>query len=60
MPFHGYLKECFEDIEYLGIVYYPHFHNYFHVAFEEFFSGNFEIDSSTIQKKHKLGFPAVH
>ena len=38
MPFRAPIKVCFSDIDNAGIVYYPRFTHYFHLAMEEFFS----------------------
>ena len=47
----------FGDVDHAGIVYYPHFFHYFHVAFEELFgAGAYQ----RILDEQKIGFPAVH
>jgi 4-hydroxybenzoyl-CoA thioesterase len=60
MAFKAHIKVCFGDIDYAGIVYYPRFLHYFHVALEEFFNAELDTDYPTILKKHRLGFPTVH
>lgn len=60
MAYGAYLKVCFGDIDNAGIVYYPRFVHYFHVALEEFFSNYLEIDYSTVINEHKIAFPTVH
>lgn len=60
MVFHAHLKVCFGDIDNAGIVYYPRFLHYFHVALEEFFSKELGIDYATVVKVHRLAFPTVH
>jgi len=44
MAFVSHLKIRFGDIDRAGIVYYPRFLHYFHVALEEFFTSELEID----------------
>ena len=60
MAFKAQMKVCFGDIDNAGIVYYPRFLHYFHLAKEEFFSGEFNLDYATIVGKYRLGFPTVH
>lgn len=60
MAFRADLKVCFGDIDNAGIVYYPRFLHYFHVALEEFFNTELRIDYAEIIHKHRLGFPTVH
>ena len=50
----------FHDIDRAGIVYYPRFFHYFHVAFEELFSEKFGIPYVDVLNVEKIGFPAVH
>jgi 4-hydroxybenzoyl-CoA thioesterase len=59
MVFHAHLEVCFGDIDNAGIVYYPRFLHYFHVALEEFFSMELGIDYSTVVNVHRLAFPTV-
>jgi len=47
MTFYSQLKIRFGDIGRAGIVYYPRFMHYFHVALEEFFASELEIEFST-------------
>ena len=44
MAFRSQLKIRFGDIDRAGIVHYPRFMHYFHVALEEFFAGELEIE----------------
>ena len=44
MAFRSRLKIRFGDIDHAGIVYYPRFLHYFHVALEEFFGQQLGID----------------
>ncbi len=60
MAFQTHIKVCFSDIDYAGIVYYPRFLHYFHVALEEFFGAELGIDYSKILINHRIGFPTVH
>ena len=46
MPFQAQMKVCFSDIDNAGIVYYPRFVHYFHVALEDFFSMELGVDYS--------------
>ena len=54
------LKICFGDIDHAGIVYYPRFLHYFHVALEEFFGQELGIDYPIIINEHRIGLPTVH
>ncbi len=50
----------FSDIDHAGIVYFPKFFDYFHVAFEELFRQNLGPRSyADILDKQRLGFPWV-
>jgi 4-hydroxybenzoyl-CoA thioesterase len=60
MAFRARIRVRFGDIDYAGIVYYPRFMHYFHVALEEFFEAELGIDYPTILNRHRLGFPTVH
>jgi len=60
MAFRAHIKVCFGDIDNAGIVYYPRFVHYFHIAKEEFFSTELGIDYATLVRNHSLGFPTVH
>jgi 4-hydroxybenzoyl-CoA thioesterase len=44
MPFHSILKIRFGDIDRAGIVYYPRFLHYFHVALEKFFHSELGVE----------------
>ncbi len=48
MAFRSLLKVRFGDIDHAGIVYYPRFLHYFHVALEEFFGSRVGVDYSTL------------
>lgn len=60
MSFRARLKVRFGDIDHAGIVYYPRFLHYFHVALEEFFSEVLGIEYHTVINEHRLGLPSVH
>ena len=60
MPFREHLKVRFGDIDQAGIVYYPRFLHYFHVALEDFFSYALKINYPQMLKEHRIGFPTVH
>ena len=60
MAYRAHLKVRFGDIDNAGIVYYPRFVHYFHVALEEFFAEELKIDYATVLKKHRISFPTVH
>ena len=60
MTFRRPIKVCFGDIDNAGIVYYPRFLHYFHLAMEEFFSSEIGIDYAEVLHKRKLSLPTVH
>ncbi len=60
MPFRTPIKVCFGDIDNAGIVYYPRFMHYFHLAMEEFFTKEMGIDYADVVHKHNLSLPTVH
>ena len=60
MAFRARLKVRFGDIDNAGIVYYPRFVHYFHVALEEFFNTELRIDYAKVFQKHRIAFPTVH
>ena len=60
MVFRSQLKIRFGDIDHAGIVYYPRFLHYFHVALEEFFCQELEIDYPVLIDEHRIGLPTVH
>lgn len=50
----------FADIDHAGIVYYPRFFNYFHIAFEELWRQRIGPAAySKILDEDRVGFPAV-
>jgi 4-hydroxybenzoyl-CoA thioesterase len=60
MPYRAQLKVRFADIDHAGIVYYPRFLHYFHVAMEEFFEEALGIDYPEVLERHRFGLPTVH
>ena len=60
MAFRSQFKIRFGDIDHAGIVYYPRFLHYFHVALEEFFGQELEIDYPVLIDEHRIGLPTVH
>ena len=60
MAFRSQLKIRFGDIDHAGIVYYPRFLHYFHVALEEFFGQALEVDYPVLIDEHGIGLPTVH
>jgi 4-hydroxybenzoyl-CoA thioesterase len=50
----------FADVDHAGIVYYPRFFHYFHVAFEELFRARIGPRAYVdLLDKDRVGFPAV-
>ena len=60
MAFRARMVVRFGDIDQAGIVYYPRFLHYYHVALEEFFASEVGVDYPTLVCEHRLGFPTVH
>ena len=60
MAFRTQIKVCFADIDNAGIVYYPRFLHYFHLAMEEFFGSELGMDYADVLHKRNLSFPTVH
>jgi len=60
MAFRAPIKVCFSDIDNAGIVYYPRFIHYFHLAMEEFFSNVLGIDYSAVLHERNVSCPTVH
>ncbi|WP_428263744.1 acyl-CoA thioesterase [Haliangium sp.] len=59
-PFHHLMPVRFSDIDHAGIVYYPVFFHYFHVAFEEFFRARLGGRSYVaLLDEERVGFPSV-
>jgi len=60
MGFRALIRVCFGDIDNAGIVYYPRFVNYFHLAMEEFFGAELKIGYAEVIHKRKVSLPTVH
>ncbi len=60
MAYRAQLEVRFGDIDQAGIVYYPRFIHYFHVAMEEFFRHEVGIDYARVLEDYRLGHPTVH
>jgi 4-hydroxybenzoyl-CoA thioesterase len=60
MAFRAPIKVCFSDIDNAGIVYYPRFLHYFHLAMEEFFTNQLGIDYADVLHNRNLALPTVH
>ena len=60
MSFRAAIKVCFGDIDNAGIVYYPRFMHYFHLALEEFFANEMGIDYAAVLHQRNLSLPTVH
>ena len=60
MHFRSKQKIRFGDIDRAGIVYYPRFLHYFHVALEEFVDEALGIEYPTVINHHNIGLPTVH
>lgn len=60
MSFRKSIKVCFSDIDNAGIVYYPRFLHYFHLAFEEFFGSELGVDYADVLHQRNVSFPTVH
>jgi 4-hydroxybenzoyl-CoA thioesterase len=60
MAFRSLLKIRFGDIDHAGILYYPRFLHYFHVALEEFFGQALGVDYPALIDEHHIGLPTVH
>ena len=50
----------FADVDRAGILYYPRFLNYFHIAFEEFFGRSIGVPYADLIERDRLAFPMVH
>jgi 4-hydroxybenzoyl-CoA thioesterase len=59
MTFRTPIKVCFGDIDNAGIVYYPRFMHYFHLAIEEFFGSGLGINYAEVLHKRNLSLPTV-
>ena len=60
MSFRTPIKVCFADIDNAGIVYYPRFMHYFHLAMEEFFGTEMGIHYADVLHVRNVSLPTVH
>jgi 4-hydroxybenzoyl-CoA thioesterase len=60
MAYRARLKVRFGDIDQAGVVYYPRFLHYFHVAMEELFTAEVGLDYARVLLEHRFALPAVH
>ena len=60
MPFTAAIKVNFADIDNAGIVYYPRFGHYFHLAMEQFFPAVLDLEYAEALHKKEVLFPTVH
>ena len=60
MAFRTPLHVRWGDLDPAGIVYYPRFMHFCHVAMEEFFRDAIGIDYPKLLREHRIGFPVVH
>lgn len=58
-PYAARMKVRFSEIDRAGIVYYPRFFHYVHVAFEEFFDECVGKDYHVLIDRDRVGFPTV-
>ncbi len=59
-PYRARIPVRFSEIDRAGIVYYPRFFHYFHIAFEEFFADHVGVPYHEMIDGRRLGFPTVH
>ena len=60
MAFRAPIKVCFGDIDNAGIVYYPRFMHYFHLAGEEVFERKLGINFADVLHRSNVLLPTVH
>jgi 4-hydroxybenzoyl-CoA thioesterase len=61
VPFEFATPVRFADVDHAGIVYYPRFFHYFHMAFEELFRVRHGAAGvRRAARRDRVGFPAVH
>lgn len=59
MSFRAQIKVRFGDIDNAGIVYYPRFMHYFHMAMEEFFGAALKIEYADLLHRRGVALPTV-
>lgn len=60
MAFDSQHKVRFADIDRAGIVYYPRFFDFWHRAFEDFFTEEVGVPYHQLIDGRRVGFPIVH
>lgn len=55
-----HLKVRFNEVDAAGIVFYPRFFDYFHMAFEDFFGAATDIPYPVWIRDRRIGWPSVH
>lgn len=55
-----HLKVRFNEVDAAGIVFYPRFFDYFHMAFEDFFGAATGVAYPEWIMGRRIGWPAVH
>lgn len=50
----------FPDVDYARIVYYPHFFDFCHQIFEDFFTDEVKVPYARMLTERKVGYPSVH
>ena len=60
MPFSTHITVRFGDADPAGLVYYPTFFHYFHIAMEEFFAARCGITYQRLMDNERIGFPTVN
>ena len=59
-PFRHLMPVRFADVDHAGIVYYPRFFHYFHIAFEELFRARMGSRGYVaLLDEQRIGFPSV-
>jgi 4-hydroxybenzoyl-CoA thioesterase len=58
-PWQASFPVRFGDIDQAGIVYYPRFLHYCHVAMEDFFADRLGLPYPELLTRHRIGFPTV-
>lgn len=55
-----HLKVRFNEVDAAGIVFYPRFFDYFHMAFEDFFGAATDVPYPVWIRDRHIGWPSVH
>lgn len=59
MVYRTKMRVRFGDIDHAGMLYYPRFFHYFHVALEEFFDELVGVSYDRLLNEDRIGFPTV-